>query len=150
MLLAAGCGKLARNSQTVLERAAESEFGSAAYGCIDTVEVARKAGVDYKKTVDGCLARDRKSMHTFFWLSTHAGLDAASAQGHWAVSGVLLRTLGDRFFGECLARQPPAIQNAVRDGLLYDLGYGNTDITLEQIKRKYPKTFPAGWTGSEL
>jgi len=148
-LLAANCGTPAGDSQRVLERAAESEFGSSAYGCIDTVEVAQEAGVDYRKTVDGCLARDRKSMHTFFWLTRHAGFDAASSQGHAAVTGVLFRTLGDRFFGQCLFKETPSIQNAVRDHLLYDLGYGDTDTTLAEVKRKYPRTFPGEWTGSK-
>jgi hypothetical protein len=29
--------------------------------------------------------------------------------------------------------------------VLYDLGYGNTDLTLKQIKHKYPLTFPRAW-----
>ena len=112
-------------------------------GDSDTARVARQAGHDYGNVVEGCLAKRADSMHTFFWLSQHAGFDAASHQGHAAVSGDLLRRLGDRFFGECLAREEPPVQNRVREDLLYDLGYGNTDMTLADIKRQYPRTFPA-------
>jgi hypothetical protein len=115
-------------------------------GYHETITVARQAGHDYRNVVQGCLARRAKSMHTFFRLSEHAGFDAAASQGHAGVSGDLLRELGDAFFGGCLAIEEPTVQNKVREDLLYDLGYGNTEITVREIKRKYPKTFPEGWT----
>ena len=115
-------------------------------GYSDTVAVARQAGHNYQNVVEGCVAKQAESMHTFFWLSKHAGFDAASSEGHAALTGDLLRHLGDKFFGECLAREDESVQNQVRDDLLYDLGYGNTDITLVEIKKQYPKTFPKGWT----
>ena len=139
----AGCG--ASTAHEVLSEASGSEFGSSGYLCADTVAIADTHGVDYEQVVNGCLARDRKSMHTFFWLSKHAGFDAASSQGHATVSGILLRELGDDFLGRRLSEERLSVQKAVRDDLLYDLGYRDTPVTLKEIKQTYPKTLPAEW-----
>jgi len=145
----AGCGRRTGNSRALLVEASETEFGSSGQPCAETIEVARRYGVDYEKLVAGCLERDRGSMHTFLGLASRGGFDAASAQGHAAVAGALLRKLGDRFFGACLAREAPSVQDDVRESLLYDLGYGNIDLTAEQIHRTYPKTFPKAWLDSQ-
>ena len=154
MLLAgcvlAGCAGQPQRGRDVLAEASETEFGEAGFLCDDTVAVAKNSGVDYERLIDRCLARDKESMHTFFRLSKHAGFDAASGQGHAAVTGVLLRKLGDRFFGDCLSRESAAIQDSVREDLLYDLGYGNTDISLGRIGQKYPATFPRKWIDNKL
>jgi hypothetical protein len=142
--LLAGCSTAPRGARDVLAEASEAEFGAVGGLCPDTVAIASNSAVDYEDVVNGCLARHEESMHALFWLSEHAGFDAASAQGHAAVCGVLLRKLGDGFFGERLAQEPRSVQDAVRDDLLYDLGYGNTDVTLTEIRRRYPKTFPGG------
>lgn len=143
------CGTARRTGRDVLAEASGTEFGAPGLLCSDTVAVASLHNVDYEQVINGCLSRDRESMHTFFWLSNHAGFDAASAQGHATVSGVLLRNLGDKFFGECLAKELSPIQGAVRDDLLYDLGYRDGHITLAEIKRKYPRTFPKEWADNK-
>ena len=127
-------------------RSSSSNLAATADGYVDTVIVAREAGHHYRSIVEGCVAKVPDSMHAFFWLTAFAGFDASSTQGHAGVSADLLRHLGDQFFGECLAREKADIQNRVREDLLYDLGYGNTDITLASIKKRYPITFPKGWT----
>lgn len=139
-----GCASSPHTVRDILAEAGRNEFGGGL--CSDTVVVAARSKIDYEQIILGCLARNHKSMHIFFWLSKNAGFDAASSEGHDAVTGVLLRELGDRFFGECLAKEEADIQNRVRDDLLFDLGYGNTDITLEDIKKQFPKTFPRRWT----
>ncbi len=146
----AGCGTPTDSSRALLAEASETEFGPSGQPCAETIEMARRCGVDYEKLVAGCLARDRKSMHVFLGLAIRGGFDAASAQGHAAVAGALLRELGDRFFGACLAREVPAVQADMREHLLYDLGYGNIDLTAEQIHRTYPKTFPKAWADSQV
>jgi hypothetical protein len=84
-------------------------------------------------------------MHTFFWLSKHAGFDAASAQCHAAMTASLLDELGDSFFGKCLTKEAASVREAVRQDLLYDMGYGEIEITLAQIKTRYPNSFPKAW-----
>lgn len=72
---------------------------------------------------------------------------AASDTNTYFLSGTLsLSTHTNQFFGECLEKEELTVQNQVRENLLYDLGYGNTTITLFDIKREYPKTFPKEWT----
>jgi len=144
--LLAGCGAAQPSARAVLAEASRIEFGSPGYLCADTLAAAKQHQVDYEQVVNGCLSRNRQSLRTFFWLSKNAGFDGAAAEGHAAVSGILLRSLGDQFFGECLAGEPVPIRNAVRDHLLYDLGYGATELTLAEIKKQYPRTFPGDWT----
>ena len=112
-----------------------------ALGCADTIAVAREAGADYLQVVDGCLRREHRSLHRLFWLTRHAGFDAASGQGNAAILGTVLRRTGDDFFGGQLASEPPDVRREVHDSLLYDFGWGNTDITLSGLKGWYPKTF---------
>ncbi len=126
-------------AREMMAAAAETEFGGGL--CVETVVVARQAGYDYEKIVAGCLAGRVDAMRSLFWLSKHAGFDAASGQGNAAVSGMLLRKLGDAFYGKCLAAQGPAVRASVRMDLLYDLGYGNAEITLATIVAQYPTTF---------
>lgn len=82
-------------------------------------------------------------MHSLFEMTVNAGFDAASHQGHsWAL-GCILRDVGDRFFGECLAAEPAAVQLKVREDLLYDMGYdGDYAEKGEWVNGQYPKTFP--------
>ncbi len=111
-------------------------------GCTDTVEVARQAGYDYVKLTYACLAGKPDAMHRFFVMTVTARFDAASAEGHASVLGTLLERLGDRFFGECLAREPAAVQEEVRRELLYDLGWEADAVAMEDVERRYPVTFP--------
>jgi hypothetical protein len=108
-------------------------------GWQETIEVARSAGVDYQAVVGGCLRRDRASMHTFFWLTSNAGFDAASAEGHAGGLGGVLCRIGDMFFGDCLAAEPEGTRRAVQEDLLHDLGWGN-GATLEQLQVAFPST----------
>ena len=117
-------GPQGETAEALLGHVSEVEFGSAGYACEDTVAVARTAGVDYQAALDSCLRRDRNALHTLFRLTVDAGFDAASSQGHAAVLGHLLRRLGDDFFGNALAAEPPATRQAVRDALHYDFGVG--------------------------
>lgn len=135
-LLAAGCGR----RRSLIEDAAEREFGSGAYGCADTIAVARKAGVDYVKTVDAARRGDRQALGVLFRLTVGAGLDAASSQGHAAVLGGLLRELGDRFYAECLAGEREEIRRAVAADLSYDMD--EVDVPEDQLewRRKHPRT----------
>jgi phage tail protein X len=130
--------------EALLAEAAQTEFGSSLYGCVDTLTAAENAGIDYRKAVDGCLGRDRLSMHLVMWMSKHANLDAASSQGHSAVLGTILRKTGDPFFGRSLAMEPESIRQAVRDDLLYDAGLdaGNEAAVLAYVKKHYPHVFP--------
>lgn len=144
LLVVPACSPKARTAGALVADAAEREFGDAAYGCEDTIAVAKKAGVDYVPTVDRCLNRDEQAMHALFWLTRHAGFDAASSQGHAAVLGSLLRQLGDRFFGACLAREPPDVQDAVRDDIAYDFGLDPPEIdSVPTLMKDFPRTFPA-------
>ena len=59
------------------------------------------------------------------------------------VLGFVLRYVGDRFFGKCLAVEEPAVQQAVREALLYDLGCdGDYDAMGPRIHGLYPHTYP--------
>jgi len=140
-----GCASSSHDSLRLLRAASETEFGSAGYACVDTVAVAAQAGIDYGSVLEGCLRRRERSMHTLFWLSEHGGFDAASSQGHATVLGMLLRRLGDDFFGGCLADEPEEVRSAVHSYLLYDFGWGNTAITIDELKSYYPLSF-AGCT----
>lgn len=116
--------------------------------CDDSaIEVAKKAGYDYVDVVKGCLVKNNESMHTLFWLTEHAGFDAASSEGNSGVLGALLNQLGDDFFGSCLTKESKEIQGTVRSMLLYDFGYTDydsveTNAELKKLHEKYPKTFP--------
>ena len=143
---AGGCSGQPENASDVLAEAAESEFGAGAYGCADTIAVAKSAGVDYRAIVDRCLAKDKEAMGVLFQLSKDAGFDAASGQGHAAVLGTLLRELGDRFFSECLSAQSSQVQELVRDDLLYDLGVTGGGVkSIADLKSDFPRTFPESY-----
>jgi hypothetical protein len=133
-----------RSVADVLAEAGLTEFGTPD-GMADTIAVAKAVGVDYRKTVADCLANDSKALSVLLRLTRDVGFDAASAQGHAAVLGQMLRHAGDRYFGRCLASQPAAVKSAVRDYLLYDLGYGEGPITMRQIRARFPHTFPADY-----
>lgn len=138
MSLIAACQSGNRDAQDVLISAAITEFGGGA--CEETVTVARRVGVDYERVIAGCLKRDKRSMHTLFWLSAHARFDAASSQGHSAVLGHLLRHQGDAYFGPLLAREDPEIRAAVHDRLFYDFGGGDW-TTWGILCEQFPLTF---------
>jgi hypothetical protein len=127
-----------------LEHVSETEFGDPTVGFIETIEVSKKIGVDYKKVLGGCIVKDQHSMHTMFWVSENARFDAASHQGYCAVLGMLLRKLGDEYFGDCLSKEKKEIQKSVRDCLLYALRQSKDSIIKETTK-PYPKTFPDNW-----
>ncbi|MEX2213885.1 MAG: hypothetical protein WD768_07145 [Phycisphaeraceae bacterium] len=137
-VLASGCAALRPDTSDVIAKASASEFGSSCYGCDDTIAVARAAGYDYRKIVDGCLRRDGSDLHVIFELTTRAPFDAASAQGHAAVLGSILRRQGDTFFGGVLSREPEATQVAVRDYLQYDFA-----VDEREVAGWYPITFTA-------
>jgi len=141
------CAGPAPRSDNRLKKAAETEFGAEPpYKCIDTINVAKARGVDYRRVVDGCLARDRRAMSLLFWLSAHAGFDAASAEGHAGFLGTVLRRTGDAFFAQCLAGESAKVQWAVRSDLLDSVYDPSTEKEarqfLRQLNSRYPKTFP--------
>lgn len=117
----------------------ETRFG----GYSETISRAEAAGYEYKTIVTNCLMRRQSAMHKLFEMSKKAGFDAASAEGHSAVLGFVLRDVGDRFFGECLNMESIAVQQAVRENLLFDLGWdGDYGAKGEEAHSNYPKTFP--------
>jgi hypothetical protein len=141
------CAGPAPLSDNLVKQAAETEFGAEPpYKCIDTIHVAKARGVDYRRVVDGCLARDRRAMSLLFWLSAHAGFDAASSEGHAAFLGTVLRRTGDAFFAQCLAGESAEVQWAVRSDLLNSVYDPNTEKEarqfLRQLNSRYPKAFP--------
>jgi hypothetical protein len=142
------CAGPAPLSDSLLKGAAETDFGAEPpYKCIDTIEVAKARGVDYRRVIDGCIARDRRAMSLLFWLSAHAGFDAASSEGHAGFLGTILRRTGDVFFAQCLAGESAKVQWAVRMDLLYDSVYDPSTEKearqfLRQLNSRYPKTFP--------
>lgn len=110
---------------------------------VETIAVARLAGHDYLAIVTDCLLGDPKAMHKLFELTASAPFDAASAEGNSEVLGFIVRDVGDRFFGQCLSAEPPAVQRSVRESLLYDLGCdGDYEAMGQQIHRLYPHTYP--------
>lgn len=140
VLCLTGCASKQQGANELIAQASSSEFGDSAYGCFDTIEVAAKAGVDYKKTVDRAMRRDEKSLHTLFGLTANAGFDAASSEGNAAVLGSLLRYLGDGTFGTALSAEVESNRNAVLDELRYDFGVGN-GVKEEWLIEWYPITF---------
>ena len=136
----AGCAARHPPAEALIARASEAEFGDGEYGCSETIDVAAKAGIDYVATVDRAMKRDRQALHTLFWLTAHAGFDAASSEGNSAVLGNPLRDLGDRTFGSVLSTEPPATRSAVLDMLRYDFG---VDAGLKEtwLTGWYPRTF---------
>jgi len=141
------CAGPAPLSDNLLKKAVETEFGpEPPYKCIDTIHVAKARGVDYRRVVDGCLAQDRQAISLLFWLSAHAGFDAASSEGHAGFLGTVLRRTGDAFFAQCLARESAEVQWAVRSDLLDSVYDPSTEKEarqfLRQMNSRYPKTFP--------
>jgi hypothetical protein len=132
----AGAKVSAADANRVLSSAAQTEFGSPAGTCEETIAAAAAVGVDYRKVVALCLARDRRGMHLLLWLTSNARLDAASAEGHAAVLGEVLRSVGDEFFSRCLQAEPATVRKAVRDELFYDLGSEPDKLA------KYPRHSP--------
>jgi hypothetical protein len=130
-------------AKAALAEAARTEFGSAGSLCEDTLAAAKARGVDYVRVVGGCLARDRRAMSLLFWLSAHGGFDAASAEGHSTVVGLVLRRVGDGFFAECLADESPAVRQEVFDDVRYDAGFdaGTEDRVMRGLRRDFPRTF---------
>jgi hypothetical protein len=110
---------------------------------VDTLAVARLAGYDYLAIVTDCLLRDEKAMQKLFEMTATVPFDAASAEGNSEVLGFILRDVGDRFFGKCLSTEESAVQRAVREALLYDLGCdGDYEAKGQHIHRLYPHTYP--------
>ena len=107
----------------------------------DTAAIAARSGADYPVLFLNALRGDGTSLRKIFWLTKHAGFDAASAEGNSMYLGELLRRTGDDFFGHQLQKEPLEVRDAVHDMLLYDFGWGNTDITVGMIEDWYPKTF---------
>gem|GEM_PF-6063476 len=131
---------LTNDADTLLLRAAAIEMGGG--DCSEAIEVARRSGVDYTATLSGCLKRQPAGMHTMFWLSAYGHLDAAASEEHSAIMGILLRHLGDEFFGNCLLKEPQEVREAVGDNLRYDFGWGSVNgITSELLQEWYPLTF---------
>ena len=107
----------------------------------DTAGVAATAGEDYPMLRLNALKGDGASLRKIFWLTKHAGFDAASAEGNSMYLGELLRRTGDDYFGSHLLKEPREVRNSVQEMVLWDFGWQNTDITVEEIKDWYPKTF---------
>jgi hypothetical protein len=118
-----GCASQNQKAKAFLGSASQIEFGdSGEYGCADTIAVAKRAGFDYIAVLERCLERDPRALHQLFWLTKHAGFDAASSEGNATVLGKLLRHLGDEDFGRVLRKDPPEVQESVIDELKYDFG----------------------------
>lgn len=110
---------------------------------VDTIAVAKLAGYDYLAIVTDCLLRDDKAMHKLFEMTAAVPFDAIASEGNSEVLGFVLRDVGDRFFGQCLSAEEPAVQRTVREALLYDLGYdGDYEAKGQHINRLYPHTYP--------
>jgi len=115
--------------------------------CRDTVQQAKAHGIDYRKCVDACLARDKEAMHKLFFLSSDEGVEGeAATEGHLCFVGLVLTRTGDAFFSECLARESRGTQESVRQNLLCAAGYceGKVEI-LEALRKSYPLIFPETW-----
>ncbi|MCX6376873.1 MAG: hypothetical protein NTU88_12725 [Armatimonadetes bacterium] len=150
ILAISGCAS-AGAARRLMEEASRTEFGSAPYCCADTIAVAKVAGHDYGKIVNDCLAKDKEAMHILFWLTKHAGFDAASAQGNAAVLGQLLQQLGDQFFSECLDREPVDIREAVRGDIAYALMTveESSPIECREFRTEFPLTYAICFTVAE-
>ena len=125
----------------LIANAAASDFGDSRYGCADTIQVAARKGVDYRRVVDGAMRRDAGSLREIFWLTAHAGFDAASSEGNAAVLGNLLRYLGDGTFGSALSTEPIETRKAVQDELRYDFGLEESGGKDAWLVEWYPLTF---------
>lgn len=144
LTVTAGCDS-GHHKETAPQESANAVKGDVVYqfgDYIETISVAEAAGFDYLETLSHCLMRRPEAMHDLLAMTETAGFDAAASEGHSAVLGYVLRDVGDRFFGECLARESAAVQGAVRKYVLDDIGYGNTSIPEGEIRHLYPKTFP--------
>lgn len=153
-VMVSGCSdgqKQDRHSQetALAEVTAKNDVDNKFGGYVETIGVAKAAGYDYLKVVCDCLLRKEAAIHDLFVMTERAGFDAASSEGHSGVLGYVLRDTGDRFFGELLAHESESVQKAVRDDVLYDLGYGNWSITESEIRDLYPKTFPSSFKFSQ-
>lgn len=149
----AGCGGAADSPRTAAADAkpdpeqvearadVQERFGD----CLETIAIARIAGYDYMEIVSDCLLRKNGAVHKLFQMTARVSFDGDAAEGHAAVLCYLLRDVGDRFFGGHLATERTVVQQAVRNAVLLGLGYGNTEITADEIRQLYPKTFPETW-----
>jgi len=141
VVVVAGCHQTDRSEDASgIYEQVQGHYG----GYDDTLFVARAAGVNYLDVVSRCLWRDPEAMHTLFWLSKHAGFDAASAEGHAGVLHDVLRDVGERFYARCLDAEPENVRNAVRSDLLYDMGWGECK-KFSVIQQLWPKVFPQGY-----
>jgi len=144
MLVTGGCAG-SHGGRALMEEASRVEFGSASYSCVETIAVAKATGYDYEKVVDQCLSKDKHALHTLFWLTEHAGFDAASSQGNATVLGLLLIGLGDKFFAECLEPEPLAVRNQVGQQIDYAID-GERRIENSEFRVKFPRTYAASFT----
>ena len=110
-----------------------------AIGMIDTIAIAENCGHDYVKLTAGALNRNNASLHQLLALSDE--FDAAATEGHIGVLGEVLRRSGDDFFGEQLSKESIEVRSLVQEFLLYDFGWGNTEITKSELAQWYPLTF---------
>lgn len=129
-----------RNADPDLKQVVADVFGNDA----DAIDAARKADCDYLDTIARSLSGDVKAMHALFDLSTREFNDKASDSLEAAL-GFVLRDSGDRYFCQCLAKEPEDVQDSVRECILDDLGYPETDEEMQDCHRLYPRLFPAGW-----
>ncbi len=110
----------------------------------EVIESARKAGVDYLPLVSRCMTRDSLAMDEMFRLT----LKLKPGHGAEANADVLydvLRDVGDRWFGQCLASQQADVQERVRVSIIYDMGIEITAEEVTAVRDLYPKTFPKTW-----
>jgi hypothetical protein len=137
--LLAGCSPSNSSAKDMTRVGVAERYG----GYIETITVAKLAGYDYLEIVSECLLHKEPAMRELLEMTEKAGFDAASSEGHSAVLGFVLRDVGDRFFGECLAAEPSSVQQAVRKELLFDMGYdGDYEDKGDLVHHLYPKTFP--------
>jgi histone H3/H4 len=120
----------------VLVVAGANEFGG---GLPDEIlAVAAKCGLDYPRLARAAGKGDVAALRRLMRFSSDSGLDAASAEGHAAVLGELLRRVGDAKFAAALRQERKTVRQKVAEDVLYD-----TALSDRGLARWYPKTAAA-------
>jgi hypothetical protein len=136
VLLAAGISAQGTLKQPdLLAAAAANEFGGSATLPSETIAVAKDHGLDYPRVVRAAGKGDVAALRRVMRFSVGNGLDAASAEGHAAVVGELLRRVGDAKFASAMRRESVAVRKAVTEYVLYDTG-----LSPRELKRRYLRT----------
>ena len=125
----------------VLEREIEKIVANANNEYSEITASTQASGDNLADVIERYCRDESKSLHDLFSLS-RIGLDSAGVEGYAAALSRLLHAVGDSCFGNQLACEPEAVQNDVRNYLLFDLGCPDS-VTPYTLKAAYPVTFPA-------